>query len=166
MVTGILMVSPMVESGLHFGSDRFALGAALQLPSLVATELEGTGPFSKEALAQAEHFALTEYLTTLTGPPLAGDAAKIFYARVAQMTGLPEDVVARSRGFIRDDYIKNLRSREHKIVSHYDATFAIDDPFPDPRTCAGPMRCSTAWCVLTAVSSSATHATSSASRPT
>ena len=29
---------------------------------------------------------------------------------VAQMTGLPEDIVARSRGFIRDDYIKNLRS--------------------------------------------------------
>ena len=67
VVTGILMVSPMVESGLHFGSDRFALGAALQLPSLVATELEGTGTFSKEALAQAEHFALTEYLTRSLG---------------------------------------------------------------------------------------------------
>ena len=138
VVTGILMVSPMVESGLHFGSDRFALGAALQLPSLVATELERTGTFSKGALAPAEHFALTEYLTTLAGPPLAGDAAKIFYARVARMTGLPEDVVARSRGFIRDAYIKNLRSREHKIVSHYDATFAIDDPFPESSDVRGP----------------------------
>jgi len=68
LVTGILMISPMVESGLHFGSDRLALGAALQLPSLVATELERTGTFSKEALAQAEHFALTDYLTTLAGP--------------------------------------------------------------------------------------------------
>ena len=137
-VTGILMVSPMVESGLHFGSDRLALGAALQLPSLVATELERTGSFSKEALAQAEHFALTDYLTTLAGPPLSGDLAKAFYSRVAQMTGLPEDVVSRSRGFIRDAYVKNLRLGEHKIVSHYDATFAIDDPHPESPEMDGP----------------------------
>ena len=138
VVTGILMVSPMVESGLHSGSDRLALGAALQLPSLVATELERTGSFSQEALAQAEHFALTDYLTTLAGPPLSGDLAKAFYSRVAQMTGLPEDVVARSRGFIRGAYVKNLRLGEHKIVSHYDATFAIDDPHPESPEMRGP----------------------------
>ena len=138
LVTGILMVSPMVESGLHFASDRLALGAALQLPSLVATELERTGTFSKEALAQAEHFALTEYLTTLAARPLSGDAAKAFYARVAHLTGLPEDIVARTRGFIGDAYVKNLRLSEHKIVSHYDATFAADDPYPESHDVRGP----------------------------
>ena len=137
-VTGILMVSPMLEGAFQFGGDRFALGAALQLPSLVAAELERAGTFSKEALAQAEHFALTDYLTTLAGPPPRGDAAKAFYARVAQMTGLPEDVVTRARGFIRDAYIKNLRGREHKIVSHYDATFAADDPHPETASARGP----------------------------
>ncbi len=135
MVTGILMVSPMVESGLHFGGDRFALGAALQLPSLVAIELERPGSFSKEALAQAEHFALTDYLTALAGPPPSGEA---FYAHIAQTTGLPEDVVARSRGFIRDAYVKNLRLREGKIVSHYDETFATDDPYPESPGVRGP----------------------------
>ena len=60
------------------------------------------------------------------------------------MTGLPEDVVARSRGFIRDAYVKNLRAGEHKIVSRYDATFAVDDPYPERRVRAGPIRCSTA----------------------
>jgi carboxypeptidase C (cathepsin A) len=137
-VTGILMVSPLLEGAFQFGGDRFALGAALQLPSLIATELERTGTFSKEALAQAEHFALTEYLTTLAGPPPRGDAAKAFYARVARMTGLPEEVVTRSRGFIRDAYIKNLRAGEHKIVSHYDATFAADDPHPETTSPRGP----------------------------
>src|ERR1700692_4012662 len=137
-VTGILMVSPMLEGAFQFGGDRFALGAALQLPSLIATELERSGTFSKEALAQAEHFALTEYLTTLAGPSPNGDAAKAFYARVAQMTGLPEEVVARSRGFIRDAYVKNLRAGEHKIVSHYDATFAADDPHPETASPRGP----------------------------
>jgi carboxypeptidase C (cathepsin A) len=138
VASGILMVSPMLEGEFHFGGDRFALGAALRLPSLAAAELERKGTFSTAALAQAEHFALTDYLSALAGPPLRGDAAHAFYARVAQMTGLPEDVIARERGFIRDTYVKNLRGNDHKIVSHYDATFAVDDPNPESETARGP----------------------------
>jgi carboxypeptidase C (cathepsin A) len=138
VVSGILMLSPMLEGAFQFGGDRFALGAALQLPSLAAAELERKGAFSKDALAQAEHFALTDYLSTLAGPPLQGDAAKNFYARVAQMTGLSVDAVTESRGFIRDDYVKNLRQGDHKIVSHYDATFASDDPYPESPVARGP----------------------------
>jgi carboxypeptidase C (cathepsin A) len=138
VVSGILMLSPMLEGAFQFGGDRFALGAALQLPSLAAAELERKGSFSKDALAQAEHFALTDYLSTLAGAPPQGDAAKNFYARVAQMTGLPADAVAQSRGFIRDEYIKNLRAADHKIVSHYDATFASDDPYPESPSARGP----------------------------
>jgi carboxypeptidase C (cathepsin A) len=137
LVSGVLMVSPLLEGDFRFGSDRSALSAALHLPSLVATELERTGAFSKEALAQAEHFALTDYLSTLAGAPPRGDAAHEFYARVARMTGLPEDVVARTRGFIRDAYVKSLRASEHKIVSHYDATFAVDDPEPESESARG-----------------------------
>ena len=138
IISGIAMLSPMLEGAFQFGGDRFALGAALQLPSLAAAELERKGTFSKEALAQAEHFALTDYLSTLAGPPPRGDTAKNFYARVAQMTGLPVDVVTRSRGFIRDEYVKNLDSGDHKIVSHYDVTFASDDPYPESPSAHGP----------------------------
>src|SRR5207244_4694190 len=88
--------------------------------------------------AEAERFALTDYLTTLAGPTPKGDAAKSFYARVAQITGLPEEVVTRARGFIRDAYVKNLRSADGKIVSRYDATFAVADPFPEQETARGP----------------------------
>jgi carboxypeptidase C (cathepsin A) len=137
-VSGVIMLSPLVEGSLIFGGTRFALGAALHLPSLAAAELERKGTFSKEALAEAERFALTDYLTTLAGPSLKGDAAKSFYARVAQITGLPEEVVTRSRGFIRDAYVKHLRSAEGKIVSRYDATFAVADPFPEQETARGP----------------------------
>jgi carboxypeptidase C (cathepsin A) len=42
------------------------------------------------------------------------------------------------RGFISDAYIKNLRLSEHKIVSHYDATFATDDPYPESPDVRGP----------------------------
>jgi carboxypeptidase C (cathepsin A) len=138
ITNGILMVSPMIEGQFHFGGDHFALGAALALPSLAAAELERKGTFSTAALAQAEHFALTDYLTTLAGPPLQGDAARAFYAKVAQITGLPEDVVARERGFIRDAYVKNLRGADRKIVSHYDVTFAVADPNPESASAHGP----------------------------
>jgi carboxypeptidase C (cathepsin A) len=138
VISGILMVSPMLEAEFQFGGSRFALGAALQLPSLSAAELGRKGTFSKEALARAEHFALTEYLSTLAGPPLQGEAAKTFYARVAQMTGLPVDAIAQARGFIPDDYAKNLPIGDHKIVSQYDATFASDDPYPESSTARGP----------------------------
>jgi carboxypeptidase C (cathepsin A) len=138
VASGILMLSPTLDTAFQFGGDRFALGAALQLPSLAAAELERKGIFTKEALAEAERFALTDYLTTLAGPPPQGEAAKTFYARVAKITGLPVDTVTQANGFIRDAYVKNLESGSHKIVSHYDATFASDDPYPTSPTPRGP----------------------------
>jgi carboxypeptidase C (cathepsin A) len=138
VISGIVMLSPLLDGALTFGGTRLALGAALQLPSLAAAELERKGTFSKERLAEAERFALTEYLSTLAGAPPQGEAAHKFYARVAALTGLPEDVVEKTQGFIRDSYVKNLNSGTHKIVSHYDATFAVDDPYPDQVAGRGP----------------------------
>jgi carboxypeptidase C (cathepsin A) len=138
VVSGIVMLSPLLEGAFQFGGERFALGAALQLPSLAAAKLERDGKFSTEALAHAEHFALTDYLTTLAGPPLQGDAAKAFYTRVAAMTGLSVDALAQTNGFIHSDYVKNLYAGANKIVSHYDATFASDDPYPESPVPRGP----------------------------
>jgi len=138
MLSGVLMLSPLLEGAFQFGGEHFALGAALQIPSLAAAKLERDGKFSTEALTQAEHFALTDYLSTLAGPPLQGDAAKAFYARVAAVTGVSADAIAQTRGYIRDDYIKNLYPGSHKIVSRYDATFASDDPYPETPVPRGP----------------------------
>jgi carboxypeptidase C (cathepsin A) len=131
VVNGIVMLSPLLEGWLTFGDSQSALRAALELPSLAAAELERKRQFSREALAEAEKFAMTEYLTTLAGPPPQGDAANAFYARVAEITGLPLETVRRERGFVTDAFVKNLRPG--KIVSRYDATFAVDDPFPEQR---------------------------------
>ena len=57
-VSGIVMLSPMLEGWLTFGDDQSALRAALQLPSLAATELERKGAFSRKALGTAEKFAI------------------------------------------------------------------------------------------------------------
>jgi carboxypeptidase C (cathepsin A) len=133
-VSGILMLSPLLEGSLTFGDDDSPLRAALQLPSLAAAELERKNAFSREALADAEKFALGDYLVTLTGAPPKGDAAKDFYQKVAQVSGIPVDAVTKARGFLQG-YVKNLRAG--KVVSRYDATFAVDDPFPEHRSAAG-----------------------------
>ena len=123
---------------LAFGGNRLALGAALQLPSLAAAELERKGTFSQEKLAQAEHFALTDYLSTLAGAPPQGEAAHAFYARWPPSPGCRKTWSRSRSGFIRDSYVKNLDVGAHKIVSHYDATFAVDDPNPDQVAARGP----------------------------
>jgi carboxypeptidase C (cathepsin A) len=133
-VSGIVMLSPLLEGWLTFGDDDQPLRAALQLPSLAAAELERKHTFSREALAEAEKFALSDYLVTLAGPPPKGDAAKAFYQKVAQISGLPVETVTNARGFLQG-YVKGLRAG--KVVSRYDATFAVDDPFPERRAGSG-----------------------------
>jgi carboxypeptidase C (cathepsin A) len=132
---GIVMLSPMLEGWLTFGDDESALRAALELPSLAAAALERKNTFSAGALAAAEKFAMTDYLTTLAGASPQGEAGRAFYGKVAQMSGLPLDVVTKARGFITSAYINSLQSG--KIVSRYDATFAVDNPYPESQSAQG-----------------------------
>lgn len=131
VVNGLVLVSPFLEGGFTFGRARSALTAALQLPSLAAAELDRRGTFTPEALQAAERFALTDYLVTLAGRPPEGEAARRFHARVAELTGLPVDVVARTRGFVREAVQKSSTQGRREIVSGYDATYSVPDPFPE-----------------------------------
>ena len=130
VVTGIVMVSPLLEATFLWGGGQYALGAALNFPSLVATELERTNRFTPAAFEQAERFAMTEYLTTLAGPLPTGERAKAFYGRIAELTGLPADVVAKTRGFVRSAYLAPLRA-SGQVSSVYDATISAPDPYPE-----------------------------------
>jgi carboxypeptidase C (cathepsin A) len=130
VASGIIMVSPLLETALQWHGSQYALGAALHFPSLVATELERTKKFTPEALAEAERFAMTDYLAGLAGPQPTGERANALYGRIAELTGLPVGVVAKSRGWVRNAYLNHLR--DHGLsVSSYDASFAIPDPYPE-----------------------------------
>lgn len=138
LINGIVMLSPFLEGRLQFAANRFPLGAALQLPSLAAANLDRKGAFTPEALASAERFALTDYLTALAGKPLEGEAAKAFYAKVADISGVPLDVVARTRGFIGDAYTKKPGNDDDSVASSYDAATLAPDPFPESPSDDGP----------------------------
>jgi len=131
VVSGLMMLSPLIDARLNFGATDYPLGAALQLPSLVAAELERRHAFSEKALREAEAFAMSEYLVALAGPPPEGKAADAFYGKVAQLTGIPQHLVARSRGFVDDLYTRGATAQSASIVSPYDAGYRAADPYPD-----------------------------------
>ena len=120
VVSGIVMVSPLLEAALQWSGSQYALGAALHFPSLVATELDRTKKFTPEALAEAERFALTDYLTGLAGPPPTGDRAKALYGRIAQLTGLPVDVGDQIPR-LGPQRLSQSSARKGLTVSFYDA---------------------------------------------
>jgi carboxypeptidase C (cathepsin A) len=130
VVSGIVMLSPLLEASFLWGSSQYALGAALRFPTLAAAHLDQTSRFTPKALAEAERFAMNEYLTTLAGKPPTGDAAKSFYGRVAEMIGAPVETVAQARGNVRSAYLNALHDKG-LTASNYDATFTAPDPYPE-----------------------------------
>ncbi len=130
LISGIVMLSPLLEGRFVFGGGEDALGAALQLPSLAAAELERQNAFSEKAIQDAQAFALNEYLPTLARRPPSGDAGQAFYARVAKLTGIPQDVVARNQGFLSGVYRKHSDGDGSDVASAYDASFLAPDPYP------------------------------------
>ncbi|KQV84203.1 carboxypeptidase [Rhizobium sp. Root1220] len=131
IISGAIMLSPLLEGELMFNADRFALGAALELPSLAAADMDRRGAFDAARQRDAETFALGGYLTTLAGAPPTGDAAKSFYGKVSEMTGIPREVVEKNRGFLGSAFAKQSGVRAGQVVSPYDAAFATPDPYPE-----------------------------------
>ncbi|HEV2678827.1 MAG TPA: peptidase S10 [Aliidongia sp.] len=132
VLSGITMVSPLIEANMLFGNRGNPLVAALRLPSYAAAEMFRKDAFTPEKLAQAERFALQEYLPAIVGKPPSGEAGVRFYGKVADLIGLPEPLVAQYRGVVPIDAMgKHFRAADNDIVSLYDATLAAPDPFPD-----------------------------------
>jgi carboxypeptidase C (cathepsin A) len=137
IVSGAVMLSPLLEGQLMFGADEFALGAALELPSLAAAEMDRRKTFDETKQREAERFALGEYLTTLAGAAPTGDAAKAFYSKLSAMTGIPEDVVEKNRGFLGNAFAKEIGKSDGLVASPYDAAFTTPDAFPETSDARG-----------------------------
>lgn len=129
LVSGVLMLSPLLDGRFLFGADDDPVSAALQLPSLAAAEFERKGTFTPEKLAEAERFAMSDYLVSLAGPPPSGAEADAFYQKVSELTGIPKNAVAQARGFVSGLYGKQSGG-EGRIVSPYDAAHTAADAYP------------------------------------
>ena len=135
--SGIVMVSPMLETALQWAGTSNALGAALHFPSIAATELDRTRRYTPDAMAEIERFALNDYLTTLAGPPPAGRARQ----GVLRPHRAADRAPLRRGGEIARLCARRLSARRcatsGQIASYYDATFAAPDPFPESESRRG-----------------------------
>ena len=130
LVNGIVMLSPLIEWAYLEELDDNPVALALHFPSFAAASLENHHAFEVGKAEDAYRFALGEYLTTMVGPPLEGDAAKAFYDKLAAMTDLPEAVIAKHRGAF-DPNARDIRSQDGKLHSVYDYTITTADPYPE-----------------------------------
>jgi len=123
-VSGLVLVSPALDTAILHPDISNTMAPAFQLPSFAATAAALAGHAAgPEAIGEAERFALGEYpagLATLKGVPAPGDP---FIARVAQLIGLPEEVVRRARGRVSGyRFARELRRPQGEVLSFYDGT--------------------------------------------
>ncbi len=119
------LVPTMALAAVHHGRSRsFAAGASA----------------FEDVLREAEVFATGEYATLLTrGAAMPAIERNRILARLADLIGLPAELVARAEGRITPGtFTRELLRDERKVLGLYDATITATDPFPDRESYAGP----------------------------
>jgi carboxypeptidase C (cathepsin A) len=131
VVRGAVLVSPALELSLLGRGDFNPMPYVVRLPSYAAVMLEAQGKLSPAALAEAEHFALGDYLTGIVTPATDAAAAERFYQEVADLIGVPEPTVARFRGRVPlGVFLKEARHGDQSLASRYDGSVAAPDAYP------------------------------------
>lgn len=122
IVKGLVLVSPALDLSALHQTERDLLSAAFVLPSYAATAAAyDAAPGG--SVAEAERFALSNYLVGLAGLKGQPSAADPLIARVAQIAGVPTDIVRRYRGRIpRHIFAREIRRNRGEVVSLYDST--------------------------------------------
>jgi carboxypeptidase C (cathepsin A) len=122
-VSGLALVSPALNTAILHPDISNTLAYAFTLPSYAATAAAFGGRSPVERGREAERFALGDYplgLAGLAGIPAAGDP---FIAGIAEVIGLPAEIVRRERGRVSSrTFAKELRRAEGEVLSIYDAT--------------------------------------------
>ncbi|RWB51782.1 peptidase S10 [Mesorhizobium sp.] len=138
--SGIVLISPALEFMLVRPDQFDQLHWALELPSLAATRLRAdgvSGEAMRDRLAEVEHYALGDYLTALNSGLEQG--GKLASGRVAEITGLPLDLVERNFARIPTGlFAREFQRAKGKVLSPYDAMVATSDIAPESAHIAGP----------------------------
>lgn len=137
-ISGLFMVSPVIEFSLITHDPMSVLPDALLLPSYAAVALEMAGPVTPAALAEVERFALGPYLSALSASPPVEADVKATYAAVAKFTGLPESLVARYGARVPGEvFVREVRRGDQQLASYYDGSLGAPDPSPTSETSHG-----------------------------
>jgi len=130
-ISGLVLVSPVLDFGWRGQGAHSPLSWAVRLPSMAATVLEAKGAFDRDALRDVEHYAAGEYLLDLLRGERDTAAVERISARVASYTGLDPTLVRRLAGRVDMATFQRERNRQRGLVgSAYDPTVTGFDPYP------------------------------------
>jgi carboxypeptidase C (cathepsin A) len=139
-LNGAILISPALEiTGLD-PTDYDVLGWIDRVPTMAAAALHHgrSRAFRKStalerALREAEEFATGDFATFLTrGASMPAKERDRIVSRLADVIGLPLDIVSRAEGRVGIlTYVRELLRDERKVVGLYDTTITASDPFPD-----------------------------------
>ncbi|HLI10390.1 MAG TPA: peptidase S10 [Alphaproteobacteria bacterium] len=149
-LNGAVLISPVLDFALIRSNRYGVLPWALKLPTLAAVALyhgksslpHPAGGITRAALAEVESWSLEGYLTGLAqGDALPAAAEEALVDKLAAYTGLPKDLVARSRGRIRNgEFAKMLLHGTGRVVGFYDGSVTALDPDPESPVLRGEDR--------------------------
>jgi carboxypeptidase C (cathepsin A) len=145
-LNGAILISPALEFAGLGSSDYDVTPWVDLLPTmaLAAVHHGRSRVFERgtpdDVAREAEEFATGEYATFLTrGAAMPAEDRERVLARLADLVGLPADMVARAEGRIPiRTFSRELLRDERKVVGLYDATITTTDPYPDRDSFEGP----------------------------
>jgi carboxypeptidase C (cathepsin A) len=130
-VSGLVMVSPVLDFGWRGNGRQSPMPWVVRLPSMAAAAREAKTPFDRDALREVERYASGEYLQDLLRGERDAAAVERISARVAQLTGLDPALVRKLGGRIDSRTFIRERERDRGVIaSMYDATVTSQDPEP------------------------------------
>jgi carboxypeptidase C (cathepsin A) len=130
-MSGAILLSPVLDFGLLGRPRHDPMEFVSRLPSLAAARLERGGVANRSALADVERYAAGEYLVDLTRGLQDREAVGRVSARVAELTGLPAELVRRHAGRIgMGTFQSEFRRAEGRVASAYDTGVTTFDADP------------------------------------
>jgi carboxypeptidase C (cathepsin A) len=146
-LNGAILISPALEIATLSPTDYDVLGWIDTVPTMAAAAAHhgrsrafAAGTPLEDVLREAETFATGDYASFLTrGASMPADERERILARLADLVGLPVELVVRAEGRVGiSRFSRELLRDERKILGLYDATITGTDPFPDRDAFGGP----------------------------
>jgi carboxypeptidase C (cathepsin A) len=146
-LNGAILISPALEISTLASGDYDVLAWVDLLPTMAGAAahhgrsraFDSAAPLA-DVHREAEAFATSDYTALLTrGAAMPADERERILTRLADLIGLPVDMVTRAEGRIPINvFARELLRDERKVVGLYDATITATDPFPDRESFGGP----------------------------
>src|SRR5215218_4871889 len=146
-LNGAILISPALELTTLASGDYDVLSWVDLLPTMAGAAAHhgrsrafDSGTPLDDVRREAETFATSEYAALLTqGAAMPPEERDRVVARLADLIGLPVELVARAEGRIPINvFARELLRDERKVLGLYDATITVTDPFPDRESFSGP----------------------------